>query len=177
MQTANQLLAKPLPTESADKPQPSSHGSTQKNSIEKLVTLLWARMTDLFGAKWISKSGDLVDDHGAYSPTFLLWCRKLDGLTPAEFKRGMDGLEERAKRAGQLGEEFWPPSYAEFIGLCTANWQTAAHKPFEKLALPDKTAQERARASGRRELDAMKAMFGDKPDLSSHDLNAGASPC
>lgn len=43
--------------------------------------------------------------------------------------------------------------------LGASTWQTAAHKPFDRLALPDKAAQERARASGRRELDAMKSLF------------------
>lgn len=44
--------------------------------------------------------------------------------------------------------------------LGASTWQTAAHKPFEQLALPDKAAQERARVAGRRALDDMKSLFG-----------------
>lgn len=123
------------------------------------MAALWARMGDLFGSKWSAKSGDIVDDQGAYTQTFLLWCRKLEGLTGNEFKRGFDMLEERAKRAGQLGDEYWPPSYAEFVGLCTANWQTAAHKRFfdEPLALEDKTTIELRKARGREQMAKLRA--------------------
>ncbi len=126
------------------------------------MALLWARMGDLFGAKWTSRCGDITDEQGAYTQTFLLWCRKLDGLTTNEFQHGMTQLEERAKRSGQLGEELWPPSYAEFIGLATQHWETAAHKPFPKLALPDKGAQERAKVAGAKALGEMKSLFGDR---------------
>lgn len=117
-------------------------------------------MGDLFGPKWTAKSGDITDESGAYSQSFLLWCRKLDGLTTAQFRHGMQALEYRAQRAGNLGEEFWPPSYAEFVGLACQNWETAAHKPFQRLALPDKGALERAKVAGSKALGDMKSLFG-----------------
>lgn len=154
MEHINQLLDKPLQTAHEIKPCVSS--------MEKLVALLWVRMGDLFGDKWRVKSGDIADKDGNYTQTFMLWCRKLDGLTQKQFTHGFKELETRAANAAKDGKECWPPSYAEFIGMASQNWETAAHKPFEKLALPDKAAQERTRQAGAETLKAMKSLFGGK---------------
>ena len=132
-------------------------------STEKMIILLFTRMADLFSSKAASRGMRIYDDQekGIYSEQFELWCRKLDDLGVADFKRGMEGVEKRAEEEYRLGQEMWPPSYAEFRALAfpETNRDTQAHKYFDRIALPDKTAQEKARAAGACELDRLMSMF------------------
>ena len=137
-------------------------------STEKMIILLFTRLADLFGSKAASKSLVIYYDmeKGEYSEQFDLWAWKLDDLTAEDFKRGMDGLEKRAEQCYRDGEEMWPPSYAEFRALAfpASNRDTLAHKPFERLQLPDMTAMSKAKKAGRAELDSMLSMLDDKPE-------------
>ncbi|TNE87034.1 MAG: hypothetical protein EP324_08150 [Gammaproteobacteria bacterium] len=58
----------------------------------------------------------------------------------------------------------WPPSAIGFAKLCrpekaeiTGEWGTGAHKLFQPLALPDKSAQDRAESAGASALEEMKS--------------------
>jgi hypothetical protein len=117
-------------------------------------------MSDLYGPKCKVHGLSIFGEDGQHSEQFKLWCRKCDGLTTKQIAHGMKQLEFNCARHAQAGDESWPPSYAEFVGHCTSSWETAAHKPFEQLALPDKAAQERAREAGKRELANMKSLVG-----------------
>lgn len=85
---------------------------------------------------------------GVVTDIFILWCQKLEDLDEDGFKRGMYAMESRQSLMYAEGREMWPPSYAEFIGLCkepepekTENW--AAYKHFDSSkAIEDKTAKE-----------------------------------
>jgi hypothetical protein len=137
-------------------------------STEKMIILLFTRLADLFGSKAASKGLDIYFDvnKGIYSEQFDLWAWKLDDLTPENFKAGMEGLEKRAEDEYRSGNEMWPPSYAEFRALAfpASNRDTLAHKPFNKLALPDMTSISKAKQVGRSELDKMREMLDDKPE-------------
>lgn len=124
------------------------------------MILVFTRLADLFANKSRAQGLLIYDDTENYSEAFLLWCRKCDGLTPKQFKFGMEQLESRATKAAQRGSEMWPPSYAEFIGIATESWETKAHKPYAAPALPDKAAQGRARKAGAMALNDMKSLFG-----------------
>lgn len=126
------------------------------------MVLAFTRMADLFGAKCKTLGLMIRDDNGNYSEQFKLWCRKCNGLTPNQITHGMKQLEFTCSRNAQAGDESWPPNYAEFVGHCTSTWQTAAHKPFEQLALPDKAAQERAKVAGAKAIADMKSLFGGR---------------
>lgn len=135
-----------------------------------MVILLWVRMGDLFGDKWRAKAGGYTDANGGYTQTFLLWCRKLERLTEKQFNNGMLILEERVKRNGQLGQETWPPSYAEFLGFASPSAQHALQsRPVcevleesgvLKRALEDKSVLDQRRARGRAQLDAIRKNLG-----------------
>lgn len=133
------------------------------DSTKKMIILLFTRLADLFGSKAASRGLRIFDDQekDIYSEQFDLWAWKLDDLSAADFKRGMEGLEKRAEDCYRLGEEMWPPSYAEFRALAfpETSRDTQAHKPFERLSLPDKTSMEKARKAGACELDRLMAMF------------------
>jgi len=117
-------------------------------------------MADLFGPKCKTHGIEIHDDEGNQTEQFRLWCRKCDTLTAKQIAQGIERVEYRCATNAQKGKESWPPSYAEFIGFCTASWETAAHKPFAPLALPDKAAEERARIAGADHIARMKTLFG-----------------
>ena len=102
---------------------------------ERLVIATFTRLADLYGAK--CKSRGLVimqqsgrpEEQGTYSAQFLLWCRKCCTLAPRQFERALAELEYQAGQAAREGRETWPPSYAEFIGLASAGWETKAQRP------------------------------------------------
>lgn len=74
-------------------------------------------------------------------------------------------IAEGLNRLYERGDD-WPPSAIAFAKLCrpekgdmTGDWGTGAHKLFEQPALPDKGAQERAKAAGAEELKKLNGMF------------------
>ena len=139
------------------------HTRRYSESTERMIILLFTRLADLFGSKAANKSLIIYfdQDKNIYSDQFKLWCRKLDDLELENFQTGMAGLEKRAEDEYRNGVEMWPPSYAEFRALAfpESGRDTQAHKYFDRIALPDKTAQEKARAAGKCELDRLMEMF------------------
>lgn len=153
-------------------PSPNNPGKSRKrysptSRQERLVSALWQRMRQLFGSKWASQAGPAKLENGRYSNEFLLWCRKLEGLTDAEYQRGFARLEYLVREAGRKGEDLWPPSYAGFLGYCEPPIGQRSYKLFPSnidpkappLALPDKAAQERARKAGTVELEKLRGFF------------------
>ncbi len=123
------------------------------------MAVLWMKMGDLFNNLWISREGEICDKEGIYLHGFLLWCRKCNGLSPREYKKRFEQLEEKCRLAEQAGKKCYPPNYAEFIGMCTQSPETACHKPFKRLGIEDKTAIENGRKAGKPALEKMKEMF------------------
>jgi len=134
-----------------------------------MVLLLFTRLADLFGSKAASKGLKIYEVPGDkdYSDGFKLWCRKLDDLKLEDFKRGMERLEKRAEDEYRLGNEMWPPSYAEFRALAfpSSTRDTLAHKPFEDNALPEpKEYRSKRYEEGVKQTAALLAMLDDKPE-------------
>lgn len=134
-----------------------------------MVLLLFTRLADLFGSKASSKGLKIHEFQGDtdYSEGFKLWCRKLDDLKLEDFKRGMEGLEKRAEDEYRLGNEMWPPSYAEFRALAfpASTRDTIAHKPFEGKTLPEpKEYRSKRYEEGVKQTAALLSMFDDKPE-------------
>ena len=72
-------------------------------------------------------------------------------------------IAEGLNRMYEKGDD-WPPSAIAFAKLCrpakdeiTGEWGTGAHKLFDRQALPDKSAQARAKEAGASALAEMKA--------------------
>lgn len=129
-------------------------------------------MTDLFGDLWTNKSGDQCDEQGSYQPTFLLWCRKCDGLKPTEYTKGFEQLEVNCRLALKLGKKCYPPNYAEFVGMCKADHKAVAHTNFKDpnhptndpdsvnyVAIEDQGAKERSKVASVKTLANLKGMF------------------
>lgn len=119
-----------------------------------LVTLVFTRLGDLFGAKCKTKGLILhhsaeAEARGEITESFYLWCRKLDGLSKKQIAFGIGQIEAKAAEVYQTGEELWPPSYAEFIGLCNQHHGTQAHRYFDRSkAIENKTQREKRRKLG-----------------------------
>ena len=134
----------------------------------RLVALLFTRMGVLFSDKCRQKglviySSDYDENMGNVSDTFILWCQKLEGLSEDDLKRGLYALEARQSRMYADGQEMWPPSYAEFIGLCKEppkEDSCAAHKPFSNtLAIEDETAKKKRFELGEKECGKILSLF------------------
>lgn len=149
----------------------ASWRDTLNPATVRLVALLFTRMGVLFSDKCRLKGlsiylSDYDEDMGNVSEQFILWCQKLEGLNEEDFKRGMTNMESRQARIYAEGGEMWPPSYSEFMGLCQdvskpeiAHY-SAAYKDFDKsTAIEDKTAKEKRKEIGRKELSALLADF------------------
>lgn len=125
-------------------------------------------MRQLFGHKWASQAGPAKLENGHYSNEFLLWCRKLEGISDEQYQRAFQQLEWRVREAKRIGDEEWPPSYAGFLGLCDKPHGEMAHKVFTQPQLPDKAAQERSKQAGESALSDMKSLFTTKQRKENH---------
>lgn len=114
-------------------------------------------MRQLFGHKWASQAGPAKLENGRYSPEFLLWCRKLEGLSDAAYQRGFNQIEFLVKEAARQGDEMWPPSYAGFLGYCEEAPRSAMYKHFPPIGIEDKTKREKDREIGKREAKKLLA--------------------
>lgn len=82
------------------------------------------------------------------------------------------GFTELRKLMAANHPEYKFMTIPKAIGLCDGTAavitqegvQVGAHKPFERLQLPDMTAMSKAKQAGRAELDSMLSMLDDKPE-------------
>jgi hypothetical protein len=72
---------------------------------EKLVRLLWQRMAEIYGHRWVSSYGD-----DAGKSTGKTWARGLAGLQPEQIANGIE--------AALISAEPWPPTLPEFRAMC-----------------------------------------------------------
>ncbi len=92
-----------------------------------------------------------------------MWCQKTLTLTEKDFTYAFQRIEFEITQRKRDGEEdLWPPDYASFIGYSQRPHGEIAHRYFPHLALPDKTAQERADAVGKVVINDLKNMFANE---------------
>ncbi len=115
-------------------------------------------MTQIFGPRWVAQQGD-VKTGERYSNNFLLWCEKTAPLAPEHWKWGLQALERRVAQCVAEDKTAWPPTYAEFLGLCQPPAPAPEHRVFERLALEDKTAREKRRQLGMEKCGELLKIF------------------
>lgn len=119
-----------------------------------MVAGLFARFGDLFGELARSKGLEIKGADGSYTRIFQLWCKKLDDLAPCQIANGVDNLEKRIEECAKNGEKSWPPTYAEFRGLCRISTEEKRmYRTWRGLPAPEMTNEEKKAA--------MKKMRGD----------------
>lgn len=116
--------------------QRSESGSVNGAVSERYTDRLWTILAGRYGHKLTSAFGDTPPPE---------WYQNLEGLTPEQWKRGIEKLNDST--------EAWPPSAPEFKGWCLGDTQGWEHSRIEAanrdkvLALPEKTSDE-IRAAG-----------------------------
>lgn len=119
-------------------------------------------MTQLFKHRWASQEGEVKSVDGSLSENFNLWARKTSGLTDSEWVYGFEELERRIEKESSQGNTLFPPTYAEFLGICKPSNSPdgingAAYKEFKPAkALVDMGAKDRSDEARRK---AMGSMF------------------
>lgn len=126
-----------------------------------LINALWDRMTQLYRHKWVSAEGDKMDHLQQLTENFILWCRKTEGLTDEQWRRGFNRIEHDVRIASTAGDESWPPTYAAFLGFCSepsCGYGGMYKKHRLALPIPEEERQKR-KAKGRAEIKAIKSIF------------------
>lgn len=130
-------------------------------------------MTELFGHKWHSEQGPRRNpkNQQQYTSRFLLWCRKTEHLTDAEFSGGVKIIESIVEESARLGEkDVWPPSYAAFVGYAkprASRDQGGAGYYFRpETAIENKTAKERNQRIGNETVKNLRAFLNSTEETS-----------
>ena len=95
------------------------------------------RLSDLYGELAASKGLELHRNNSSeLTREFQLWCMKLSGVDASGFKSGVDSLELQIEDNASKGIKSYPPSYAEFKGLCCQPETKAIHRSWAGLPKP-----------------------------------------
>ena len=127
-----------------------THTNRWSLNTQKAMLGLFARFSDLYGELAKHKGLEIYreDKFGVLSSEltreFQLWCLKLNDIDMQGIARGVEALENQIIKNSSKGEKSWPPSYAEFKGLCVISAKKAAHKIHIALPPPILSDEEKA---------------------------------
>lgn len=119
-------------------------------------------MASIFGSRWKSQQGDILDEKKRETKNFIQWCFKLDKVSDSQYDRAFEKIEYRAKQAAREDRIPWPPSYAEFLGYCESSANSHMYQNYNAypLALPEpKADKDKRRAKGMEECKNILDMF------------------
>lgn len=126
---------------------------------------------------------------GIFTETFKLWCVKLKDLQVEHFARGTLEMEKRAEEIYRKGDdkghrEMWPPSFAEFRGMCfpASDFDHQAHRMAPSLwdpvamcyRLEDLTAKAERYQIGMQRTSEIFAILGDTKQRPTPEKTAEA---
>jgi len=91
----------------------------------------------IYKHRWLSQEGEAKNPDGSLTENFALWARKTSQLTDEQWRIGFDAIERRVSKLSALGKTAFPPTYAEFMGMCNpisspTGINSAAYMPFNK---------------------------------------------
>lgn len=154
MQNINQIVKRTQIDSDNKRLKHSENSKTWSIETEKMVLGLFARLGDLFGELARAKGLEIKDGQGQYTRIFQLWCKKLSDVQPEQIANGVTNLERRIEETVRDGEKVWPPTYAEFRGLCRlSTTEKRIHRTWKGLPEPKMSQDERKAA--------MKKLRGD----------------
>ena len=134
MKSVNDLI-KHIPKDSTSKPK--THINRWSSNTQKAILALFARFSDLYGNLARSQGLEIYREGSSeLTREFQLWCLKLDDIDMEGIARGVELLEKRIITNSSQGVKSWPPSYAEFKGLCIKPAAKACHKDYVPLPAP-----------------------------------------
>ena len=117
--------------ESAKRKNKSSRRKYSTDATDMLIGRVWTRMSQIFGHRWVSAYGFLIDDNKELTGTANTWGHALSihGITESDLKRAFRAL---------LTKEGWPPTLPEFVALCNASKPLASyHRMAKRLPKPE----------------------------------------
>jgi hypothetical protein len=121
-----------------------THSNRWSSNTQKAMLGLFARFGDLYGELARSKGLEIKREKSTeYTREFQLWCLKLDDIDMEGIARGVEILEKRIITNSTHGVKSWPPSYAEFKGMCIKPAEKAAHKDYVRLPSPKMSDEQR----------------------------------
>jgi hypothetical protein len=141
MKSVNDLI-KLIPTDNTSSQR--THSNRWSSNTQKAILGLFARFGDLYGELARSKGLEIKRENSSeYTREFQLWCLKLDDIDMKGIARGVELLEKRIIANSSEGVKSWPPSYAEFKGMCIKPAAKAAYKDYVPLPAPKMSDEER----------------------------------
>lgn len=149
----------------------SSHHSSEQSRMasdlssytpQQLESLrgFWAYMTRLYGHKWSSSQGTMIDGNSlGYGAQ--MWLKTLCKLTDEQKGVGRMAIEGKIKKNAQNGLESFPPSDIEFEAMCKPV-RARGHKPFAKpLMLESDESKQKRKEAGKKHCQQIKDLLGE----------------
>ncbi len=119
-------------------------------------------MGQIFGHRWTGQEGEPKDSKGNFTGRFLLWVEKTEKLTDDDWRRGFENVEIMVREKTRNHETAYPPSYAEFLGMCD-NDENQKYIPEHKMFALTKIESDEERAerkqSGLEKSQRLKSIF------------------
>lgn len=112
----------------------------------------------MFQHKWLTENGENAT---LQNPVFARWCQELKHFTPKEWGRAYARIESDVKQAARQGDDLWPPSSVAVIAYSEPPVNSGMYRRFKPLGIEDKTAKEKRKELGRKEISKIKALLGD----------------
>ena len=99
---------------------------------------LFARFADLYDGLARAKGLEIFRENNPneYTREAQLWMLKLNDIDMQGIARGVEALENQIIKNSTQREKSWPPSYAEFKGLCIKPASKACHRMHIALPAP-----------------------------------------
>jgi hypothetical protein len=85
-----------------------------------------------------------------FTREFQIWMVKLNDLSSEQIAAGAKKMEDQIVKDSSEGVRSYPPSYAEFKGLCVISAKKAAHKM--RVALPPPILSDEEKAMRMKEI-------------------------
>lgn len=134
--------------------EPTSPGRAPNALPPRLVETLWQLMGSMYGHRWTSSFGDVVDPD-------RVWAATLAGIDEAQIRHGM-------RQCVAQGYD-WPPSAPEFRALCVggSTWEhkriEAADREHGQRLLEDSRRRDRDEAMAFAAMSGIRDLLGMPP--------------
>ena len=106
-----------LPSTNKLKPEGKGRQFEPTSRNVAVVSRLWEKMGQIFGAKWFSQYGQMMEDN-SYTENFMLWCEETASLTDDQWLEGLAAVERRIVADIAHNRDSWPPTAPIFKAMC-----------------------------------------------------------
>lgn len=154
MEKINRLLSSPQQiVEQASQPKPTTTTGQLTSEQRDSVAYFFLRMANVYGSKYHQQ----WPNEEAIKLAKREWAEQI-----GKFSRGqIDAMFANAKAMLIAGDDEWRwPEIGRILSGVVETWERRAHRPFERVGLPNLTKKERAKQAGAQALASMKSLWG-----------------